>query len=95
VAQVQSAVRLPNGAIRVLVDGLGVARLGRVASSKGVLYATLVAPSPVATSPDRETATRARRLTERFEEYAGLQRRVPPEIVQIAATSEDGPGRRT
>ncbi|MGQ0647759.1 MAG: endopeptidase La [Gemmatimonadaceae bacterium] len=89
VAQVQNAVRLPNGAVRLLVDGLAVVRLTKVTSSKGVLQAVIAPAAEDAMERDAGAGGRARRLVDRFEEYAGLQRRVPPEIVQIAATSED------
>jgi ATP-dependent Lon protease len=89
VAQLQNAVRLPNGAIRVLVDGLGVVRLTRVTSAKGVLQAAIALPVGGPLEVDAGAGSRFRRLVDRFEEYAGLQRRIPPEVVQIAATSED------
>ena len=88
VAQLQNAVRLPNGAIRLLVDGLATVRLTRVTSTRGTLQAVLASPA-LDVTPEEGMAARARRLVDRFEEYAGLQRRVPPEVVQIAATSED------
>ncbi|MCC6317879.1 MAG: endopeptidase La [Gemmatimonadaceae bacterium] len=89
IAQVQNAVRLPNGAVRLLVDGIATVRLSRITTVRGMLHAVL---GPIAldiTDVDGGAAARARRLVDRFEEYAGLQRRIPPEVVQIAAASED------
>ncbi|MBC7894085.1 MAG: endopeptidase La [Cytophagaceae bacterium] len=89
VAQVQNAVRLPNGAVRLLVDGLATVRLSRVTAGRGMMHAVLGEPALDLTDADGGSAARARRLVDRFEEYAGLQRRIPPEVVQIAAASED------
>jgi ATP-dependent Lon protease len=91
VAQLQHAARLPNGTVRVLADALAVVRLTRVVTWRGMLRAAIAThgdPTDVA-SPDEGRAARVRRLLERFEEYATLQRRVPSEVVQLAASSAD------
>lgn len=91
VAQLQHAVRLPNGTVRVVADGIAVVRLTRVVTWKGMLRAAIALHGDG--TEDREEddgrPARVRRLLERFEDYAALQRRVPSEVVQLAQASTD------
>ena len=90
VAEIQHAARLPNGTIRVLVDALDVVRLTRISAARtgGMRAAFEVRPmAPLEEGTDE--AARALRLADAFEEYAGLQRRIPPEVVQVATSTND------
>ncbi|MBL8960645.1 MAG: endopeptidase La [Gemmatimonadetes bacterium] len=90
VAELQHAARLPNGTIRILVDALDVVRLTRVATAKtGGLRAAFEVRSLAPLTTTSEEAARAVRLADTFEEYAGLQRRIPPEVVQVATSTND------
>lgn len=89
VGLLQHAARLPNGTVRVLVDCLAVVRLTRVVTWKGMLRSALEPHGADDGEPDPGRPARTRRLAERFEEYAGLQRRLPAEVVQLVASSTD------
>jgi ATP-dependent Lon protease len=87
VARLNQVARLPNGTLRVLVEGIGRVRITRYSTHKLTLRGTITA-SPLtrelATAEATELDARMRRTLDRFEEYVGLQRRVPPEVVMMA-----------
>ncbi|MGH7712975.1 MAG: LON peptidase substrate-binding domain-containing protein, partial [Gemmatimonadaceae bacterium] len=87
VARLNQVARLPNGTLRVLVEGITRVRITRYSMHKLALRGT-VAPSPLtrelAAADAAELDARMRRTLDRFEEYVGLQRRVPPEVVTMA-----------
>jgi len=84
VGRVLQVSRLPTGTTRVLVEGIARARVTRYIPSAAVLRAA-AAPLPFdgGESPDSETEALSRRVMNSFEEYVGLHRRIPPEIVSI------------
>jgi len=91
VASLEFAARLPNGTVRVLVEGLTVARITRMANDKDMLRAAINTERLFETSEDADLNVEsplARRLMLRFEEYAGLNPRLSAETVQIAASAE-------
>jgi ATP-dependent Lon protease len=87
IARLNQVARLPNGTLRVLVEGLGRVRITRYATHKLTLRGT-IAPSPLSkelpAADAAELDARMRRALDRFEEYVGLQRRVPSEVVLMA-----------
>ncbi len=88
VGRVLQVSRLPTGTTRVLVEGIARARVTRYIPSAAVLRAA-AAPLPFdgGESPDSETEALSRRVMNSFEEYVGLHRRIPPEIVSIIQSS--------
>jgi ATP-dependent Lon protease len=92
VASLEFAARLPNGTVRVLVEGLAVARITRMVGDKDMLRAAINADPVFEAANDADLSVEsplARRLLLRFEEYAGLNPRLSAETVQIAASAED------
>jgi ATP-dependent Lon protease len=92
VASLEFAARLPNGTVRVLVEGLAVARITRMTNDKDMLRASINTERLLGTSEDGDLNVEsplARRLMLRFEEYAGLNPRLSAETVQIAASAEN------
>ena len=91
VARVLQMVRQPNGTTRVLMEGMGRARVTRYSSSGGYVRAALKwTPLPDTDAPAGADAG-TRRAASLFEEYGALHRRVPPELValvQAAPTAE-------
>ena len=87
VARLNQVSRLPNGTLRVLVEGIARVRITRYSTQKMTLRGT-IAPSPLTrelpAADAAELDARMRRALDRFEEYVGLQRRVPPEVVTMA-----------
>ncbi|HXG70217.1 MAG TPA: endopeptidase La [Gemmatimonadaceae bacterium] len=81
--------RLPTGTTRVLVEGIARARITRYIPSATMLRAA-ASPMPFTRpeEPDPATEALARRVMHSFEEYVGLHRRIPAEIVAILQSTE-------
>jgi len=94
VGRVIQVSRLPTGTTRVLVEGIARARVTRYIPSGPVLRAAAT-PYPFESpeTPDPETEAVSRRVTNAFEEYVSLHRRIPPEIVSIIQSTETLPRR--
>ena len=82
VARIHQFARLPNGTAKVLVEGIARVRVTRYAAPSGFLKAT-VAAAPLRPGTPEDDRARAHRLMTLFEEYVGLQRRLPPEILTV------------
>jgi ATP-dependent Lon protease len=84
IGRVVQVSRLPTGTTRVLVEGVARARVTRYIPGATMLRAA-AAPLPFEGpgSADPETEALSRRVLNSFEEYVGLHRRIPPEIVTI------------
>jgi ATP-dependent Lon protease len=89
-ARILQAAKLPGGTTKVLVDGIARARVTRYASSGGHLRATVeLVPADVGGDPDAPVV--ARRVVSLFEEYVGLHRRIPSEVVALVQAAESIP----
>jgi ATP-dependent Lon protease len=89
-ARILQATKLPGGTTKVLVDGIARARVTRYATSGGYLRAT-VEPMPADSGGDPEAPLIARRAVSLFEEYVGLHRRMPGEVVALIQAAESMP----
>jgi ATP-dependent Lon protease len=89
IGRVLQISRLPNGTTKVLLEGVARARVTRYAPTDALLRATIV-PAPFVEwrADDAEADAMARRVTSLFEEYVGLHRRLPPEVVALVQGSE-------
>ncbi len=82
--------KLPNGAARVLVEGLARARVDKFVRTSTYLRA-VARPHPFVMAPGDGVDAEARRAMALFEEYVTHHRRLPPEItglVQAASSLE-------
>ncbi len=88
-AQVLQLLKLPDGTIKVLVEGLTRARVGEVAERDGALFGA----GDVVESADgreaREVEAIARSLMSMFEQYIKTNRKLPPELLQTLSGIED------
>jgi ATP-dependent Lon protease len=84
------AAKLPGGTTKVLIDGLARARVTRYAASGSHLRAA-VELMPADVGEDRDAAVVGRRTVSLFEEYVGLHRRVPAEVVALVQAAESLP----
>ncbi len=89
-ARVLQYTRLPNGAARVLVEGLARARVVKFLGNSKALRAD-VRPHPFVTAPGDGVAEESRKALAMFEEYVTQHRRLPAEVaglVQGASSAE-------
>ena len=77
-ATVLQMLRLPDGTVKVLVEGNSRARLDAVAEGDYLTAtAELLDPDSL---PEREEEVLVRTLTEEFEKYVKMSRKVPSEV---------------
>jgi len=95
-ARLQQVTRLTGGTTKILVEGLTRVRVQRYSAVKGgPLLEARVVPFPLewgrsATSKARaQTQAAVRHALTLFEDYAGLQRRLPPEVVALLQGLDD------
>jgi len=81
-AQVLQLLKLPDGTIKVLVEGLSRARVDKVGEIDGALSGHGVVVESVDTRETRETEAVARSLMSLFEQYVKTNRKLPPELLQ-------------
>src|SRR6266542_1169945 len=87
-ARILQVTRMPTGTTRVLVEGLARAQITRYIAGGDFLRAAATPfPFPDAAA-NPETTALARRMMAAFEEYVGLHRRIPAEIVSIIQGTE-------
>ncbi len=90
VGRLQQVTRLTGGTTKILVEGMTRVKVQRFSSAKGSpLFEAQVTPFPLAPADDEDTHARIRHALTLFEEYAGLQRRLPPEVVGLLQGLDD------
>ena len=88
VARVLQVMKMPNGTLKVLVEGLVRARLVDLKRHAGYLYAKVHVLPRDHEANDRETEALARAVSEQFAEYVRLNRRIPDEVLVSVASIE-------
>ncbi len=81
-------LKLPDGTLRVLVEGAERARVLHLAGG-GDYFTAQVAPFPTTPVDERETEALARSLLGQFDHYVKLSKKVPPEILTSLASIDD------
>ncbi|MFT4179564.1 MAG: endopeptidase La [Thermomonas sp.] len=84
-AQVLQLLKLPDGTIKVLVEGLVRARVDAVREEDGVLAGDADVIESLETREPREVEAIARSLMGLFEQYIKTNRKLPPELLQTLA----------
>jgi ATP-dependent Lon protease len=87
VVRLQQVSRTPSGGARVLIEAMGRVRITRFLTGSGHLRANIVAAPFLIGALAAEDRARARQTLARFEEYVGLQRRIPSEVASLAQAS--------
>ncbi len=80
-AQVLQLLKLPDGTIKVLVEGTARVRLRACSERDGVLTAVADVLESEVSSEEREVEVTARSLTTQFEQYLKTNRKLPPELL--------------
>lgn len=84
-AQVLQLLKLPDGTIKVLVEGIGRARICEIAERDGAMMAEVEELADVSSRDPRELDAISRSLLALFEDYVKSNRKLPPELVQTLA----------
>jgi ATP-dependent Lon protease len=92
-AAIMRMLKLPDGRIRILAQGVSRIRLGNVTESDGILQARVEAiPEAPAPEPTLEVQALVRSAKEAMDKIVGLGKNVSPEVLVLVANLED-PGR--
>ncbi|HSG98409.1 MAG TPA: endopeptidase La [candidate division Zixibacteria bacterium] len=88
IARVLQVMKLPNGALKALVEGLVRARIVRFGENKQHFSVTV---EPLLSEPenDRRLEALSRSVTDSFAEYVRLNRRIPEEVIASTEGIED------
>ncbi len=88
-AQVLQLLKLPDGTIKVLVEGLTRARVDEVSERDGALFGAGEVVESADGREAREVEAIARSLMSMFEQYIKTNRKLPPELLQTLSGIED------
>ena len=91
VATILQLIRLPDGTVKVLVEGLNRAQLRNVSFDADHFRAEILVLNADAV-PEKESALLIRSLLTQFEQYVQLSKKIPPEVM-TSISSIDEPGR--
>ena len=93
ITSVLQLLKLPDGTVKVLVEGEKRARVNSYQQIRGFLEAVLDPMDEIKGAiDDRETEILMRSLMSQFEQYIKLNRKIPPEVLSSVASIEE-PGR--
>ncbi|WP_331712938.1 endopeptidase La [Legionella spiritensis] len=93
VSSVLQLLKLPDGTVKVLVEGEARAKVTSYNQEKGYMEAELEAMSEVSDShKEQEIEIIMRSLMSQFEQYIKLNKKIPPEVLSSLAGIEE-PGR--
>ena len=84
-AHVLQLLKLPDGTIKVLVEGMDRVRVDRVTEHDGTLSGHAVVVPSTEGRETREIEATARSLMTLFEQYVKTNRKLPPELLQTLA----------
>jgi ATP-dependent Lon protease len=82
-------LKLPDGTIKVLVEGAGRARISRLVEDDGHFLASIEEIDSGEEPDERELDVTARSLVSLFEQYVKLNRKVPPELLATLSGIDD------
>ena len=92
VAQVLQLLKLPDGTIKVLVEGTARAKVSDCEEVDGALAAVAQTIESVSEREERELDVTLRSLLSLFEQYVKMNRKIPPELLATLTGMAD-PGR--
>ncbi|MSR12116.1 MAG: endopeptidase La [Gammaproteobacteria bacterium] len=91
IATILQLIRLPDGTVKVLVEGLSRAKITHVEYDTDHFRADTAELTAAAIS-DKEAALLIRSLLSQFDQYVQLSKKIPPEVM-TSISSIDEPGR--
>ena len=87
-ARILQIMKLPNGTMKVLVEGLVRGRIRTLSKTKG-FYTARLDLLPIGHKYDKETEALSRMVRELFSEYVHLNRRLPDEVLLAFSSIDD------
>ena len=91
ISTILQLIRLPDGTVKVLVEGLDRASIRNISFDEDYFKAEATSLTLEAI-PDKESAVLIRSLLSQFDQYVQLSKKIPPEVMTSIA-SIDEPGR--
>ncbi len=88
-ASVLQLLKLPDGTIKVLVEGSARAEVVKFGDRDGLMVAHVRTLDPVYSRSEREIEVAARSLVSLFEQFVKLNRKTPPELMTTLAGIDD------
>ena len=88
IATILQMLKLPDGTVKVLVEGGQRARIVEVSDVK-THFMTTVTPIDIPADPDREVEAMRRTMVQQFDQYVKLNKKIPPEILTSIAGIDD------
>ena len=91
ISSILQMLKLPDGTVKVLVEGIQRAQTQGI-TDEGENFAAEVVPVPPAVEASPEIEALRRAVTQHFDQYVKLNKKIPPEILTSIAGIDD-PGR--
>jgi len=88
IANILQMLKLPDGTVKVLVEGSQRARVMEVADVRTHFTATIV-PVPAEPAPTTEVEAMRRAMLAQFDQYVKLNKKIPPEILTSLSGIDD------
>ncbi|HQV72728.1 MAG TPA: LON peptidase substrate-binding domain-containing protein, partial [Dokdonella sp.] len=89
IASILQLLKLPDGTIKVLVEGTSRAEIVAYSQRNGLLTGRARSLDPTYTRNEREVEVISRSLVSMFEQLVKLSRKIPPELLTTLAGLED------
>lgn len=89
VANILQMLKLPDGTVKVLVEGIERARVLNV-KDQGELFVAEVFSIPVEDHPGHEIEAMRRTVLAQFDQYVKLNKKIPPEVLTSLTGIEEG-----
>ena len=81
-------IKLPDGTMKVLVEGYKRCRIDKINDKESYTVATVIEQDDTVLK-DNESANLIRLIKAKFEDYIGITKRIPPEIVSTVDSLDD------
>ena len=89
VASVLQLLKLPDGTVKVLVEGSTRARVSDFVEDDGALFGYATPVESTTAHDTRELEVTTRSLLSQFEQYVKMNRRIPPELLTTLSSIDD------
>ncbi|MEK7736750.1 MAG: LON peptidase substrate-binding domain-containing protein, partial [Pseudomonadota bacterium] len=88
IANILQMLKLPDGTVKVLVEGIQRARLESI-DDRGSLFVAGVVPVPLDEGDNNEVEAMRRAILAQFDQYVKLNKKIPPEILTSMSGIEE------